>query len=81
MDRFLIQISTRHITFYLRAMVLSLLSVMVISCSTYESQQEQSLRQDIAQKLMLDFRYFCTKVNNEEPCKSKMTELPTELKT
>ena len=38
----------------------------------------QSIRRDIAQKLMPDFRYFCA--GNEEKCREPVTVLPQELK-
>lgn len=38
----------------------------------------QSIRRDIAQKLMPDFRYFCA--GDEEKCREPVTVLPQELK-
>ncbi|MDF2176672.1 glycoside hydrolase family 3 N-terminal domain-containing protein [Aliiglaciecola sp. CAU 1673] len=38
--------------------------------------QANSLRQDLAQKLIIDFRYFCQ--DSKKPCRTPMTELPKE---
>jgi len=81
MNHFLVSNSLKNkMMSSIRSITLLILAVVIISCTTIISPEEQALRQDIAQKLMLDFRYYCSTSNNEELCKSPMTELPSELK-
>lgn len=58
-----------------------LLAVMTLSaggCMGQKSMDQQELRRQIGQKLMIDLRHFCSQGSSAE-CKTDMTELPKEF--
>ena len=59
------------------ALLLSLLAL--VSCSPSETSSPEQQRLQLGQKLMLDFRYFCSDGTPSDECKTPVTELPEEL--
>lgn len=58
--------------------VMGMLLLLTISCSNQTSSDPQ-LKLDIAQKLMLDIRYFCDELQAQQRCTQPVTQLPEEL--
>ncbi|MDP5030756.1 MAG: glycoside hydrolase family 3 protein, partial [Paraglaciecola sp.] len=64
---------------FLRNKVLVISALLTtISCAVKPSADMQ-LRQLVAQKLMLDFRYFCKDDRPEQNCTTALTSLAPEL--
>lgn len=59
------------------ALLVSIIILTSCSPSGTASGEQQPLQ--LGQKLMLDFRYFCTDGTASEECKTPVTELPDEL--
>ena len=61
--------------------ILSLL--LLSSCSTTTKVangfENASIRQQLAQKLILDFRYYCSEIPSPTSCQTPLTELPDEI--
>lgn len=62
----------------LRKLLIFLGILFIASCASNKPIDPQ-LNHLIAQKLMLDFRYFCPTLSAEQNCTQAMTTLPTEL--
>lgn len=66
-----------------RIIYLALPTLLLVSCAKVQqlNHEDSSLRSDIAQKIMLDLRYFCAEspVKADEKCTDSVTALPTEL--
>ncbi|SET24883.1 glycoside hydrolase family 3 N-terminal domain-containing protein [Thalassotalea agarivorans] len=58
-----------------------LVSLLILGCNTAAEQQEKAaLRAALAQKIALDFRYYCkTTPAKNQRCTMPLTELPEEL--
>lgn len=50
---------------------------VINGCAMTPDTDTQQIRRDLAQKIMLDFRYFCEE--DTDPCRTPMTQLPDEL--
>jgi beta-N-acetylhexosaminidase len=62
----------------MRALVIFSVGVVFVSCAVNKPVDPQ-LNNLIAQKLMLDLRYFCPTLTAEQNCIQAMTKLPAEL--
>ncbi len=60
--------------------MIPLLTMLVTSANAFSSENENWVRQAIGQKLMLDFRFFCSDKKTKN-CRTPMTVLPKELKS
>ena len=60
------------------AMIAILLTVVSLAACS-KPYSEAQLRQDIAQKLMIDIRYFCNDGTDAESCRTPVTALPEEI--
>lgn len=56
-----------------------LLSLLLAAACSPEPASNSSMRLQLGQKLMLDFRYFCADGTPSKECKTPVTELPEEL--
>lgn len=65
----------------IRSFALLLSLVAVTACSPQEPDSAELTRLQVGQKLMLDFRYFCTDGTPSQECKTPVTTLPKELAT
>ena len=62
----------------MRKLVISLAGILTVSCAV-NKPVDPKLHQQIAQKLMLDLRYFCPTLAADENCTQAMTKLPAQL--
>lgn len=63
----------------IRCFALLLSALSLAACSPQESSSGESTRLHLGQKLMLDFRYFCSDDTASDECKEPVTELPDAL--
>jgi beta-N-acetylhexosaminidase len=57
------------------------ISFLMVSCAVKPTAVDSQLRRLVAQKLMLDLRYFCRDETEKQNCTKPLTSLPTELST
>lgn len=62
----------------IRITFIAVMIMLSFSCSN-QSSSKQQLKMDIAQKLMLDIRYFCRESQKQQRCTEPVTQLPEEL--
>ena len=68
----------KKISPFMRKLVISLAGILTVSCAV-NKPVDLKLHQQIAQKLMLDLRYFCPTLAADENCTQAMTKLPAQL--
>ncbi|WP_416307478.1 glycoside hydrolase family 3 protein [Neptunicella sp. SCSIO 80796] len=54
-------------------------ALVCASCATQSTKNNPQLESQIAQKIMLDIRYFCPELKADERCTKPVTELPDSL--
>src|SRR5690606_26110130 len=54
-------------------------ALVCASCATQSTKNNPQLESQIAQKIMLDIRYFCPELKVGERCTTPVTELPDSL--
>ena len=60
------------------AMLAAGLSILATACSQ-TSIEDTRLRTEIAQKIMIDLRYYCEEETSEEYCRTPLTQLPDSI--
>ena len=60
------------------AMLVAGLSILTIACSQ-TSVEETKLRTEIAQKIMIDLRYYCEEETRAAYCRKPLTQLPESI--